>query len=347
MRPATGAKCLPVAAIRSSPHPRVVDESGLCDLAASMHQNGLLHPIVVYPAEGDTFILITGERRLRAARVLAWETIPATIRQEPTEQEARTWSLVENLQRQDLNPIEGAQAMRALYEAGMPQGQIARQIGRTQGYVSNRLRLLRLPARVQEQLAAGRLSVEWGDTLLAWAQEPEQCEVLAWQAEGKGLRLSELRARAKAEGRIQERGTKGGEGAPPRPEPSEGSDRSDPTAAPPALADVLAAALAAVPARQDCRRLALLAYEGLCRLTPSGSARRLTERGLAALIPLIDRYRPEREVEAWEALAAQDPETLLALAGDALLAYDLESQEMDGEAPRRARWYAGLEERDG
>ena len=99
-----------------------------------------------------------------------------------------------------------------------------------------------------------------------------------------------------------------------------------------------------LPASRDCRRLALIAYECLCALTPGGLAELLESRRLAHLAPLIDKFVWREQEAAWEALAAMSPEMLLALAGDALLQRDLERLEIEGEEARRARWYAGLEE---
>lgn len=352
----SGARCLPVAAIRPStltPR-RAVAEGGLCDLAASMQRNGLLHPIVVYPTGGgggadrtdrsdpsdrtpppEEFVLIAGERRLRAAKVLAWEMIPATVRQEPTEEEARTLHLVENLQRQDLDPIEEALALRQLYEGGMPQGRIARQIGRTQGYVSNRLRLLRLPESIQTMLASGALSVEWGETLLAWESEPERGEILARDARDGRLRLSELKDRARREGRVRERGGKGGEG-PALPD-REGGGREG------ALPMQVQSALEAVPAAKDCRRLALVAAAALVDV-PNRILRRLCqERDLEHLLPYLTQSASAPPEEGWEALAALSAERLLDLASAAVLATDLDYWAEVGEPARAARWYAGVE----
>jgi ParB/RepB/Spo0J family partition protein len=368
----TGQQCLPVAAIHPSPlNPRrEISEAGLVDLAASMAASGLLQPIVVYPDGEDAWRVIAGERRLRAAQFLRWEQIPAIVRQEPTEEEARTLSLVENLQRTDLNPIEAAEAMLALYEGGMPQGRIAHQIGRTQGFVSNRLRLLRLPEPVQGLLRQGLLTVEWGETLLAWEDEPELCGQLAAVAANHQthMKVADLQARARAEGRIGTRqkpatGSKGGEAAPlPAPLPRPGAaawaeeqirgareireDRSRREAFAALLFVRLVSALLAVPASRDCRRGALLAYEALVRLPVKTLAQFLAGQELQHLVPLINPFSGEGEERAWEALAALDAETLFSLAAEALLARDLEQWEELGEEPRRARWYAGLGEEE-
>ncbi len=108
-----------------------------------------------------------------------------------------------------MNPIAEARALHARYAAGTPQAALAREWGRSQGWVANRLRLLRLPAPVQAYLEAGRLSVEWGETLLHWEAEPAECVRLAdlAAAPGSTFRLGALQAQARAEGRVRRRHT--------------------------------------------------------------------------------------------------------------------------------------------
>lgn len=126
------------------------DEAALQELADSMNATGQAVPITVKPA-GARYTIVQGERRWRAAQLLGW----ATIRAEVQDLDAATamWrTLVENIQRADLTPIEEAVAYQKLVDAGHTQTEIARRIGKTQSYVAQKLRLLRLPAEVQQML---------------------------------------------------------------------------------------------------------------------------------------------------------------------------------------------------
>lgn len=133
------------------------DAAALQELADSMTATGQAVPITVKPA-GDRFVIVTGERRWRAAQLLGWSTIRADV-QDIDAATAQWQTLVENIQRAGLTPIEEAHAFQRLVDAGHTQTEIARRIGKTQSYVAQKIRLLRLPAGVQEMLDAGRPSV--------------------------------------------------------------------------------------------------------------------------------------------------------------------------------------------
>lgn len=133
------------------------DEAALQELADSMAATGQAVPITVKPV-GDRFVIVTGERRWRAAQLLGWATIRADV-QDIDAATAQWQTLVENIQRAGLTPIEEALAFQKLVDAGHTQTEIARRIGKTQSYVAQKIRLLRLPADVQEMLNAGRPSV--------------------------------------------------------------------------------------------------------------------------------------------------------------------------------------------
>ena len=133
------------------------DEAALQELADSMAATGQAVPITVKPA-GARFVIVTGERRWRAAQLLRWSTIRADV-QDIDAATAQWQTLVENIQRAGLTPIEEAHAFQRLVDAGHTQTEIARRIGKTQSYVAQKIRLLRLPAGVQEMLDAGRPSV--------------------------------------------------------------------------------------------------------------------------------------------------------------------------------------------
>jgi ParB family chromosome partitioning protein len=148
-----------ISRIRTDPdQPRQhLDEASLTTLAASIREHGVLQPILVTPAL-DGYRLVAGERRLRAARMVGLERIPATVRQ-LDDQTRLELALVENLQREDLDPIETAQGYRRLIdEFGFSPERIAERVGRARSTVANTLRLLELATSVQEALADGRLT---------------------------------------------------------------------------------------------------------------------------------------------------------------------------------------------
>lgn len=162
---------LPVAALRPNPYqPRhAFDEPALAELAQSMQSSGLLQPVAVRAADGDTYELIAGERRWRAAGALGWKTIPAVIR-DVDDRTLLTLALVENLQRDALSPIDEARGYeRLMGDFSVSQSEIAELVGRDRSTVANALRLLRLPATVQDMLHDGRLSPGHARSLLSLA----------------------------------------------------------------------------------------------------------------------------------------------------------------------------------
>ncbi len=148
----------------------------LRELAASMRQSGVLQPIVVRRA-GNGYELIVGERRLRAAQMAGMERVPAVIR-EATNAEALELALVENLLREDLNPMEEAEAyQRLLAEFGWTQEELAGRVGKDRSSIANCLRLLKLPAIIQEDLRAGRLTMGHARALLSLTGEAAQLKL--------------------------------------------------------------------------------------------------------------------------------------------------------------------------
>jgi ParB family chromosome partitioning protein len=153
-----------------SPNPKQprteFDQASLDSLAASIEGVGLLQPIVVRPA-GDGYVLVAGERRLRAVRQLGHAEIAAVIREETDDATNLTEALVENLQREDLNPLEEAAAYRQLLEdLGMTHDEIAERVGRSRSAVTNTLRLLGLPMPIQKLVVTGDLSAGHARALL-------------------------------------------------------------------------------------------------------------------------------------------------------------------------------------
>jgi ParB family chromosome partitioning protein len=150
-----------------------VNEEQLAELAASITSNGVVQPVLVRPLSNGRFQLIAGERRWRASQVAGKATIPAILRQVSDEQ-AMEITIVENLQRADLNPMEQARAFdRLSREFHMTQEQMAVRTGKDRATVANFLRLLRLPASVQARVESGELSFGHARTLLAFEHAEE------------------------------------------------------------------------------------------------------------------------------------------------------------------------------
>ncbi len=142
----------------NSAQPRkVFDQEALQDLAASIREHGVIQPVLLRPAKTG-FELVAGERRWRAARLAGLKQIPAIVR-ELTDRQNMFYALIENMQREDLNSIEEARGMEEMMSAfGLNQEETAKTIGKSRSYVTNALRLLRLPQDVQDMVMDGRLS---------------------------------------------------------------------------------------------------------------------------------------------------------------------------------------------
>lgn len=156
----SGFTTVPVAAIDPNPQqPRTTfDEEGLEGLAASIREVGVLQPVVVRPAEDGRYTLVAGERRWKAARLAGLSEIPAMIRA-GDDAAGLTEALIENIQREDLTPLEEAAAYRQLLEDfGLTHEQMADRVGKSRSAITNTLRLLLLPAPIQALLASGELS---------------------------------------------------------------------------------------------------------------------------------------------------------------------------------------------
>ncbi|MGA6827625.1 ParB/RepB/Spo0J family partition protein [Nitrospira sp. NS4] len=162
----------------------------LAELAASIKESGLLQPILVRRKGDGIYELISGERRWRATKEAGLETIQAVVRN-CTDQEAILFALVENIQREDLNPMETARAYaRMMNEFGLTQDGIAQKVGRDRSSVANSLRLLNLHPDVQQLVEAGTLSAGHAKALLGITQ-PENQSKFAMIVAGKGLSVRE------------------------------------------------------------------------------------------------------------------------------------------------------------
>ncbi len=172
---------LPVRAITPNQYqPRDhFDDASLESLTASIRELGVLQPVLVRPLGSDRFELIAGERRWRAAQRAGLKTVPALVK-ETEEQASLEHALVENLHRSDLNPLEEAAAYQQLMEEfGLTQDAVAKRVGRSRSSVTNLLRLFQLPAKIQKQVALGKLSAGHGRALLALPDESQQLAMAA------------------------------------------------------------------------------------------------------------------------------------------------------------------------
>ncbi|WP_025770000.1 ParB/RepB/Spo0J family partition protein [Thioalkalivibrio sp. HK1] len=161
-------RSMPVDLIRPGRYQprRSVDQSSIDDLARSIRVRGIVQPIVVRPIEGKEFEIIAGERRWRAAQAAELHTVPAIVRDCPDE-EAAAIALIENIQREDLNPIEEAEGFRTLAEEfGLTHGQLAEAVGRSRPSISNALRLLDLNPDVRTLVQRGDLQMGHARALL-------------------------------------------------------------------------------------------------------------------------------------------------------------------------------------
>jgi len=173
----------------------VFDEEMLQELADSIKESGVVQPVVVRPAEEPgRFILVLGERRLRASKIAGQRTIPAIVRR-LSPQQAAEMTVLENVQREDLNPLEQAEAFRVLSkEFQLTQVQIAERLGVSRETVSNYMRLLRLPQEVMGYLLSGRLTFSDCRELLALEKEEHIVEV-AQEVVTKHLKWDEIEER--------------------------------------------------------------------------------------------------------------------------------------------------------
>jgi ParB family chromosome partitioning protein len=190
---------LPIGTVKPNPYqPRTrMDEAPLDDLVASMQASGLLQPIVVRP-KANGYELIAGERRWRAATRLGWTKIPAVVK-DVDDQTLLTLALIENLQRDDLSPIDEASGYQRLAdEFHLPHGEIARLVGRNRTTIANLLRLLQLPEEVRALLHERKLAEGHARALLSLA-EPEAMIALARQAVEQGWSVREVEARVRGD----------------------------------------------------------------------------------------------------------------------------------------------------
>jgi len=196
--------------------PRVnVDDQRLRELAESIKANGIIQPIVVR-RDGDRFQIITGERRWRAARLAGLQRVPVVVREVAPgqEQSLLSMALIENIQREDLNPIDEALAYQRLSdEFHLTQEDIATAVGKDRASVANHVRLLKLPDEVRAEVASGRLSMGHARALLSLGGEAEQRRI-ARDVIARSLSVRETESLVK---KIVENSAPPREAAPPKP----------------------------------------------------------------------------------------------------------------------------------
>lgn len=198
-RPSGGETLLPLSLIDANPgQPRsTIRGEALEQLARSIEESGVVQPILVRPAANGRYQIIAGERRFRAAQKLGLATIPATVRSVPDER-VLEFALVENIQREELTPIEEAQALRRLQdELGLTQEALSTKVGKDRATVANTMRLLRLPAEVRDDLHRGALSAGHARALLS-LEDAGQVRDLAAEIVKRGLSVRQVEARVQA-----------------------------------------------------------------------------------------------------------------------------------------------------
>ncbi len=196
-----GVRLLPIESLEPSPlQPRRdFGEEELAQLADSLRRHGVLQPLLVRPSRGagGGFEIVAGERRWRAAQKAGIFELPVVVR-ELEDREVVQLALVENLQREDLDPLEEAEAYRRLIEEfGHTQEEVAQAVGRSRSHVANTLRLLTLPAVIRGMLRAGRITAGHARALLAASDPAALAEMVV--ARGLNVRRTEELARAERE----------------------------------------------------------------------------------------------------------------------------------------------------
>ena len=173
-----------------------IDPAKLAELAASIRASGIVQPILVR-RHGERYQIVAGERRWRAAEAAGLASVPVSVREVPDEQLLEL-GLVENVQRQELSPLEEAQAFQRLSgELGLSQEEIARRVGRDRTTVANTLRLLKLPRELRELLSQGRLDAGHARALLSLERVEDQLQ-LARAVARRGMSVREVERRAAA-----------------------------------------------------------------------------------------------------------------------------------------------------
>ncbi len=205
----TGIVELPINEIepnRDQPR-KEFDEAALSELADSIAQHGLLQPITVRPLSNLRYQIVAGERRWRASRIAGLERVPVIVRN-MTDLECAQIALIENLQREDLNPVEEALGYRSLMDAhGLTQEQVSNAVGKSRPTVANALRLLGLPEDVLALVNNGEITAGHGRALLAFKDDETMYRAVECAKKGASVREIERMAAAKPQKRIKKEKT--------------------------------------------------------------------------------------------------------------------------------------------
>ena len=181
---------------RFQPRNRIT-ESSLEELKASIKRAGVIEPVIVRPIAHGTYELVAGERRFRAAQALDIQEVPAIVKT-LSDQEALEFSLIENIQRENLNPMEEARGYtRLLDEFGYTQEDIASAVGKDRSTIANLLRLLSLPEEIQQAVGGGAISLGHAKALLSVGESPKQAELFRRVVQ-EGLSVRQVEALAAA-----------------------------------------------------------------------------------------------------------------------------------------------------
>ena len=178
----SGFELIPISEIGPNPdQPReIFSAEGIEELAKSIQEKGILQPVIVkkrQSKDGPTYELICGERRLKAALLSGLEKVPAVVK-EVAQDDLLEWALIENIQREDLNPLEEARAFeRLVAERGLSQEEVAKRVGKNRTTITNAIRLLRLPSEVTHYVREGKLSAGHARALLALFTEDHQVQL--------------------------------------------------------------------------------------------------------------------------------------------------------------------------
>ncbi len=198
----TSIQEIPVGELDPNPDQprRHFSEESLSQLSNSIREQGVLQPLLVAPSNGGRYMIIAGERRYRAGRAAGLETLPCIVKDIDVIRQ-REIALIENLQREDLNPIEAAQGIRTLMmQCGYTQEKVSERLGKSRPAVANLLRLLQLPDEVTEMVKDGLLSAGHA-RVLAGISDPQAQLELARRAVSEGLNVRQMEQAAAALGR--------------------------------------------------------------------------------------------------------------------------------------------------
>lgn len=194
---AASVTMVPIESVVPNPNQprREFSQEGLKDLSESIRSQGVLQPILVRPVGDYRYELVAGERRLRASKIAGLKDIPALIR-EMTDQESLAVALIENLQREDLNPVEEALGYQQLQnQFGLSQEELSQQVGKSRSAVANALRLLNLPEAIRKDISEGNLSAGHGRALMSVTDADVQGELHSRILEN-GLTVRQAEAQA-------------------------------------------------------------------------------------------------------------------------------------------------------